>query len=71
MYGENGIIDFKNLWVTLEKKGKNKNYLRENGVHSNTIQKLIKNENVTCDVLARLCLLLDCDLKDICDYKKP
>lgn len=71
MYGDNGIIDFKNLWVTLEKKGKNKSYLRENGIHSNTIQKLVKNENVTCDVLARLCSLLGCDLKDICDYKKP
>lgn len=71
MYGDNGIIDFKNLWVTLEKKGKNKNFLRENGIHSNTIQKLVKNENVTCDVLARLCSLLGCDLSDICTYKKP
>lgn len=71
MYGDNGIIDFKNLWVTLEKKGKNKSYLRENGIHSNTIQKLVKNENVTCEVLARLCSLLGCDLSDICDFKKP
>lgn len=71
MYGDNGIIEFKNLWATLEKKGKNKNFLRENGIHSNTIQKLVKNENVTCDVLARLCSLLGCDLSDICTYKKP
>lgn len=67
-YGENGIINFENLWNILREKGLNKQWLRENGIHANTIAKLNKNENVTCEVICNLCKLLNCQPGDIMNY---
>lgn len=69
-YGDNGRIDFSNLWDLMQKKNVNKNWLRTNGIHSNTIAKLSKNENVTCEVICNLCNLLECQPGDIMKYKK-
>ena len=69
-YGDNGRIDFPNLWDLMQKKNVNKNWLRTNGIHSNTIAKLSKNENVTCEVICNLCNLLECQPGDIMKYKK-
>ena len=68
-YGKNGYIDFSKLWLLLEQKGYNKQWLRNNGLHSNTVAKLSKNENVTCEVIATLCNLLNCQPNDIMMYK--
>lgn len=69
-YGENGYMSFDKLWKALEVRGKTKKWLRDNGIHSNTVAKLAKNENVTCEVLSNLCNLLDCQPWDIMEYKK-
>ena len=68
-YGKNGYIDVSKLWVVLSKKEYNKTWLKTNGLHSNTVAKLSKNENVTCDVIATLCKLLNCQPSDIMEYK--
>ena len=67
-YGKNGYIDFSKLWIILKRKEYNKTWLKINGLHSNTIAKLAKNENVTCDVIATLCKLLNCQPADIMEY---
>lgn len=69
-YGTNGIIDFSRLWELLERRGYNKQWLKNNGIHSNTVAKLTKNENVTCEVIANLCNLLNCQTWEIMEYKK-
>lgn len=69
-YGTNGIIDFSRLWELLKRKGYNKQWLKNNGIHSNTVAKLTKNENVTCEVIANLCNLLNCQTWEIMEYKK-
>lgn len=69
-YGANGFMDFSRLWELLERRGYNKQWLRSNGIHSNTIAKLAKNENVTCEVLANICCLLNCQVWEIMEYKK-
>lgn len=69
-YGENGVIVFDKLWKMLEKKELNKQWLKNNGIHSNTVAKLTKNENITCDVICKLCLLLNCQPCDIMEYKR-
>ena len=69
-YGTNGIIEFSRLWELLERKGYNKQWLRNNGIHSNTVAKLAKNENVTCEVIANLCNLLNCQVWEIMEYRK-
>ena len=69
-YGTNGRMIFDRLWKSLEIRGKNKQYLKDNGIHSNTVAKLTKNENVSCEVLVNICKLLDCQPWDIMEYKK-
>ena len=68
-YGENGYIDFSGLWKLLEKKELNKQWLKNNGIHSNTFAKLVKNENVTCEVICNICRLLNCQPKDFMEFK--
>ena len=69
-YGDNGFIDFSKLWGILEEKELNKQWLKNNGIHSNTVAKLTKNENVTCEVICNLCKLLNCQPSDIMEYKR-
>ena len=69
-YGYNGYMDFSRLWDVLERKGHNKQWLKNNGIHSNTIQKLTNNGNVTCEVLSNICRLLDCQPWEIMEYRK-
>jgi len=38
------------------------------GVSSSSIAKLTKGENVTTDVLCKICKALNCDFKDIMEY---
>lgn len=68
-YGDNGYINFSKLWELMEKKNVNKQWLKKNGIHSNTVAKLAKNGNVTCEVICNLCRLLECQPGDIMEYK--
>lgn len=68
-YGDNGYINFSRLWELMERKNVNKQWLRDNGIHSNTVAKLSKNGNVTCEVICNLCRLLECQPGDIMEYK--
>lgn len=70
-YGKHGIISFERLKTLLKEKGLNKQWLRNNGVHANTVAKLGKNENVTCEVISHLCYLLECKPEDIMEYIPP
>lgn len=63
-------ISYKKLFTLLEKMGLNKNYLRKNGFHANTVDRLIKNQSVNTDIINRLCTLLDCQPGDIMEYIK-
>jgi len=67
-YGYNGYISFNKLFDILDKRGLNKQYLRNNGIHSNTVVKLANNENVSCEVIANVCKLLDVQPKQILEY---
>lgn len=59
-------FSYNPLWKLLIDKGMNKARLREITVISSaSISKLVKVENVTTDILLRICMALDCDLPDI------
>ena len=58
------------LWVTLEHAGHTKAWLRQNGIHASTVNKLVKGENVTIDTLLHICKLLSCKLSDVIDISK-
>lgn len=67
-YGENGILSFDKLWKVMDEKRFKKADLRRAGLHSNTIVKLTKNENITAEVICTLCKILDCQPGDILEF---
>lgn len=63
------MISYNKLWKLLIDKGLNKKELiRLSGVSSSSIAKMTKGQNVTTDVLSKICKTLKCDFKDIMEY---
>ena len=59
-------ISYNKLWKMLIDKGMNKSDLREkSGISSASLAKLGKGENITTDVLLRICEVMDCRIEDI------
>jgi len=59
-------VSYKKLWKLLIDKDMKKKDLREHaGISHASIAKLGKNENVTTDVLVKICKALGCDIGDI------
>jgi len=63
------MISYNKLWKLLIDKGLNKKKLIElSGISSSSVAKLTKGQNVTTDVLSKICEALNCDFKDIMEY---
>lgn len=59
-------ISYNKLWKLLIDRNMNKQALRNiTGISSASMAKLGKGENVTTDVLLRICAALQCDISDI------
>ena len=64
-------VSYKRLWKLLIDKGMNKKDLTQaSGVSTASIAKLGKGENVTTDVLLKICRSLECDISDIMEVKE-
>ena len=60
------VVSYNKLWKLLIDKNMKKKELGEAaGISNSLIAKLGKNENVTVDVLVRICSALDCGIDDI------
>jgi DNA-binding Xre family transcriptional regulator len=65
------MVSYNKLWKLLIDKGLNKKELITlSGVSSSSIAKMTKGQNVTTDVLCKICEVLVCDFKDIMEYIK-
>ena len=59
-------VSYNKLWKLLIDKNMKKKELGEAaGISNSLIAKLGKNENVTVDVLVRICTAIDCRIEDI------
>lgn len=65
-------VSYNKLWKLMIDKGMpNKSDLRKlTGIGTNTLAKLSKNQVVSMEVLMKICYGLDCDISDICEFKK-
>jgi DNA-binding Xre family transcriptional regulator len=64
-------ISYNKLWKILIDKKMNKKDLRLSaGVSTAVIAKLGKGENVTTDVLLKICNVLNCDIADIMEIER-
>ena len=64
------VVSYKKLWKLLIDRNMKKKDLRSAaGISSASMAKLGKNENITTDVLVRVCIALNCKLEDIMDLE--
>lgn len=59
-------VSYNKLWkLLIDKNMKKKELGQAAGISNSLIAKLGKNENVTVDVLVKICTALDCQIDDI------
>ena len=64
-------ISYNKLWKLLIDKNLKRSNLQEMAkISSSSIAKLGKGENVTTDVLLKICVALDCKVEDIIETVK-
>ena len=64
-------ISYNKLWKMLIDKNMNKQDLKNTtGISSASIAKLGKGENITTDILLKICMAMDCKLEDIMESIK-
>lgn len=60
---------YKKLWkILIDKDMKKKDLMEQANISAFTVRKLNRGENVTTDVLGRICKALSCSLDDICEF---
>lgn len=65
------MVSYNNLWKLLIDKNMTKKQLADAAeLSSSTMSKLKKGQNLTTDVLCKICKALDCDFKYIMEYIK-
>lgn len=64
-------ISYKKLWkILIDKDMKKKDLCAAAGISHASMAKLGKNENLTTNVLVKICSALDCDISDIMEITK-
>lgn len=67
--GANMSTSYKKLWkLLIDKDMKKKDLAEAAGISNYTITKMGKGENITTDVLGKICAALDCSLDDIMEF---
>ena len=63
------MISYNKLWkLLIDKELNKKELIKLSGVSSSSIAKMTKGQNVTTNVLCKICNALKCDFKDIMEY---
>lgn len=64
-------VSYKKLWkLLIDRDIKKKDLCEAAGISHASVAKLGKNENVTTDVLVKICTALKCDISDIMEIKE-
>lgn len=65
------VISYNKLWhLMLDKRMNKQDLKRATGISTASIAKLGKGENITTDVLVKICKALDCELHDIMELSR-
>lgn len=64
-------ISYNKLWkMLIDKNMKRSNLKEKSGISSASLAKLGKGDNITTDVLLRVCEVMDCRLEDILETNR-
>jgi hypothetical protein len=62
-------MSYNKLWkLLIDKKMKKSDLRKRAGISSSSLAKLTKDENVTTEVLGKICQELQCDIADIMEF---
>lgn len=62
-------VSYKNLWkLLIDKDMKKKDLKTAANLSPSIVAKLGKNENVSIEVLGRICMALDCNIEDVMEF---
>ena len=62
-------VSYKKLWhLLLDRDMKKKDLESLAGINHYTMKKLSRDENVTTDIVGKICAALDCKVEDIMDF---
>ena len=62
-------VSYKKLWhILIDRNMKKKDLEALAGINHYTMSKMSRDENVTTDVLGKVCAALDCKVEDIIDF---
>lgn len=65
-------FSFNKLWkLLIDKKMTKVELTKKIGISSSTMAKMGKDENVSLDVIDKICAELGCDINDILEYIPP
>ena len=65
------IISYAPLWETLRKKNITQYQLiHEFNFSTGTLDALRKNKSITLNTLHDICMMLDCEITDVVEFKK-
>ena len=65
------MIIFDKLWKTMKEKGTSQYVLiHTHGISESQLTRLRKNEIVKTEILNKLCIILDCNIEDVCEFIK-
>ena len=65
------IISYNKLWKLLIDKKMTKTDLRRlSGISTASVAKLGRGDNITTDILIKICETLDCDITDIMELEQ-
>lgn len=64
-------VSYNKLWkLLIDKNMKKKELAQLAGISNSLLSKMKKNENVTVDVLIKICSALNCNIEDIMEINK-
>ena len=62
-------VSYKKLWkLLIDHNMKKKDLAAKANISTYTLSKMSKGENVTTDILVKICKTLDCDVGDIMEF---
>lgn len=65
----NMATSYKKLWkLLIDRDMKKKDLAKIAGISNYTISKMGRGENITTDILGKICTALDCNVEDIMDF---
>lgn len=63
-------VSYNPLWALLENRELNRTQLaRDIGISKSTLAKMGHDENVSLEVICRICAYLDCSVEDVMEIK--